>query len=91
MQLPQGRLNINIAPPDGTYKLPTQNILGFRFSKILFRSGARRLELAAELMNALQSEAYDAVTSRVFNATTFGTPSNWIEPRRMNFLARFNF
>lgn len=89
--LQQGRLNINIAPPDGSYRFPTQNILGLRFSKILFRRGDRRVEVASEVMNALQSKAFDSITSRVFTASTFGQPSNWVEPRRMNLLVRFNY
>lgn len=91
ISLPQGRRSVNIAPPDGTYRFPSQNLLSFRISKILFRRADRRLELATEIMNALQDKAFDQILTRNFFSPTFGQPANWIEPRRMNFLARVNF
>ena len=88
VQLPQGRRTINIAPPDGSYRLPSQDLLYLRFSKILFRRGDRRVEVAAELANALQNEAANAVVSQNFYAATFNQAAAWIEPRKLYFMMK---
>jgi hypothetical protein len=91
IQLPQGRRSVNIEAPTGEFRYPRQDLLNFRFSKILFRTGTRKLEVAAELMNVLQDTAHDQILTGNFFSPTFGQPARWIPPRRMNFLARVDF
>jgi hypothetical protein len=91
VRLPQGSTTVNIAPPDGTYRFPNQNLLNFKFTKELFRRGRNRLELSAEILNVLQNEANETIISQNFFATTFNQPSTWIEPRRADFDLRVVF
>jgi hypothetical protein len=90
IQLPQGRRAINIEPP-GSYRLPSQRLLDIRVTKIMFRRGDRRLELSAELANALQETAHASVVSQNFFSATFGAPATFIDPRRLNLVARVQF
>jgi hypothetical protein len=91
VQLPQGRLSINIEEADGTYRMPYQNSLNLRFTKLLFRQADRRLEIGTEIRNVLQDEGFESVVTRNFFTATFGQASSWVEPRRMVFLARYYF
>ena len=85
VQLPQGRLAVNFSKADGTYRMPRQDILGLRFSKMLFARAdrTRRVELGAEIRNALQDTAYTDILSANFFGTTFGQGDGWVDPRRM--------
>jgi hypothetical protein len=91
VQLPQGRLSVNIERADGTYSLPRQDLLNFRLTKSLFQQGPRRLELAAEVANVLQNKAAQSIVTRNLFATTFNQPSTWVLPRRMWFSAAYKF
>jgi hypothetical protein len=88
VQLPQGTTSVNIAPPDGTYRYPFQNILSIRASKVLLRQYGHRLELGLELRNALQDTAFESILSRNIVATTFNQGSAWVDPRRLVFFSR---
>jgi hypothetical protein len=91
VQLPQGRRSVDIAAP-GSYRTPSQELLYLRFNKILFRHSGRRVEVAAELANALQSEAFLTVATQNFFASNFGQSSgNYIQPRRLTFIAKTFF
>jgi hypothetical protein len=90
VQLPQGRRSVNIEPP-GDFRLPTQELLGIRFTKSLLQRGHRRIDLSAEVLNSLQDLGHRSVVSQNFFATTFGAPSQYIEPRRMQFVIRTTF
>jgi hypothetical protein len=87
VSLPQGRRSVNIEEA-GAYRLPAHTSLSLRFSKFLFRSGERRLELIAHVSNLLQEDTYTAVVSRNYFATTFGQGDSWVEPRKMYFQVR---
>jgi hypothetical protein len=90
--LPQGRRNINIEPADGTYRVPAQRLLYIQFTKLLFRTATRRIELTGELANALQDKGYLSVASQVFNASNFGAPSGaYNQPRRLSLIAKMYF
>jgi hypothetical protein len=91
VSLPQGRLSVNIAPPDGTYRLPFENILSLRFTKMMFRQRDRRLELGAEIRNVLQDTAYENITTANFFTSTFGQGSTWADPRRLVLFTRWYF
>jgi hypothetical protein len=89
--LPQGRTLVNIAAADGSYRLPSQELLYFRYVQTLFRRGSQRLELTAELANALQNTAYMSVVSQVLGSATFGQASTWVLPRRLYFATAYRF
>jgi hypothetical protein len=91
VQLPQGRRAINIAPPGGVNRAPRQDIMALRFSKMLARHGGRKLELMANVNNALQSKAYQQFITLTYNSPQFAQPSNWIESRNMNLMAKITF
>jgi hypothetical protein len=91
VQLPQGRLSINIEPADGTYHLPRQDLLNLRLTKNVLPQGNRRLDLSLDIANALQNEANMSIVSRNLFATTFSQPSTWVLPRRVYFSAAFRF
>jgi hypothetical protein len=88
VQLPQGRRSVNIEPSNGTYRLPSQELLHLRLGKILFRRGDKRLDLGAEIWNLLQDTANNAILTQNFFSPTFLAAGDWIEPRRMNFVVR---
>jgi hypothetical protein len=91
VQLPQGTQSVNIEPPDGTYRLPFENILSLRVTKMLFRQGARRMELGMEIRNLLQDTAYENITTANFYTPTFGQGSTWADPRRMVLFMRWYY
>jgi hypothetical protein len=88
VQLPQGRLSIKFQESDGSYRRPRQDILSLRFAKMLLRQGTRRIELATEIRNVLQNEAYESIITANYFSATFNQGSSWVEPRRMIFFAR---
>jgi hypothetical protein len=92
--LPQGRRNINIAPPgdDAAYRAPRTNVVNLRIDKILSFGGGRRLELIANVINAFQSKA-PSTGFATFNffSPTYAQPTSWVQPRQMYLGARVNF
>ena len=88
--LPQGRRNVNFDEP-GSYRLPNEQWLFLRVSKILFRSGPRRLELGVELRNTLQETSDGSLASRVFSSPNFGQQTTWPIPRQLLFRAKGYF
>ena len=88
--LPQGRRNVNFDEP-GSYRLPNEEWLFLRVSKMLFRSGPRRLELGVELRNTLQETSDGSLASRVFSSPNFGQQSTWPIPRQVLFRAKGYF
>ncbi len=88
--LPQGRRNINFDVP-GSYRLPNEQWLFLRVSKILFRSGPRRLELGVELRNTLQQTSDGSLASRIFSSPNFGQQTTWPIPRQLLFRVKGYF
>ena len=52
--------------------------------------GATRIELLVDVLNALNSDAEEALASDNFFATTFGQPSVFVDPRRVMAAVRLN-
>ena len=90
IRLSQGRRSIYIEPP-GTYRSPFIKMLHLRFTKILFRSGHRHLELGAELRNALNETSDGHIASELQDSQDFGIPGQWAYPRQLMFMARLSF
>src|SRR5439155_5673058 len=93
--LPQGRRNINIDAP-GAFRAERISLLYLRFNKIIQVPGGRRLELIANLVNALQSEAptgtgtSNYITFNYFSPN-YALPNTWVQPRMLYVGARVNF
>jgi hypothetical protein len=90
VNLPQGRRSINIDVP-GTYRTPNETFLQFRMTKILFRTNTRRIELTAEVRNALQETDSRSLITRNIASPDFGKPATWPDPRQLQLLAKVYF
>jgi len=92
--LPQGRRNINITAPgtEGAFRAPRTNVVNLRIDKLLTFAGNRRLELVANIVNALQSQA-PSTGFATFNffSPTYAQPTSWVQPRQLYLGARVNF
>ena len=91
LALPQGRRTIWLEEPGSKFRTPRQEYLHLRITKILFRQAARRLELTAEIRNALQETGSPSIASLVFDASNFLDPSSYPSPRQMRLMARMYF
>ncbi len=63
-----------------------------RFSKRFpFGHGDRQPELGAEPQNVLQDTANITIVAQNFFAATFAQPNTWLEPRRLQLMAKVRF
>jgi Carboxypeptidase regulatory-like domain/TonB dependent receptor-like, beta-barrel len=92
--LPQGRRDIKIeaAGSDLAFRAPRTNVVNLRIDKILSFGGSRKLELVANIINALQSKA-PSTGFATFNffSPTYAQPTSWVQPRQLYLGARVNF
>ena len=77
--------------PGSKYRTESEQYLHVRFTKILFREGPRRLELAGEIKNALQEKGGPDIQTTVFNAPNFLAINLRPEPRQLRLFARWFF
>jgi hypothetical protein len=91
VRLPQGTRSINLEAPGSKYRTESEHFMHVRLTKILFREGPRRLELAAEIKNALQEQGSPNIQSTVFNAPNFLLTNLRPEPRQLRLFARWFF
>ena len=91
VRLPQGTRTINLEAPGTKYRTDGEQFLHLRFTKILFRRGPRRIELAGEIKNALQEQGGTNIQSTVFNAANFLLINERPEPRQLRLFARWFF
>jgi hypothetical protein len=91
VSLPQGRRSVNIDVP-GSFRPERISLLYLRVNKILLRQGSRRLELMANLVNALQSTApgNNFFTFNYFSPN-YAQPVSFVQPRQLYVGARMNF
>jgi hypothetical protein len=85
-RLPQGQQNIYFLAP-GDYRRENEQWLHVRFQKVL-RKGVHRLELGAELRNALQETSIGSLITSVYTSPNFGKQSSWAIPRQLLFRVR---
>jgi hypothetical protein len=71
MGLPQGTRSINLEAAGSKYRTESEQYMIVRITKTLFREGARRLELAGEIKNALQEQGGPDIQTTVFNSANF--------------------
>ncbi len=91
VRLPQGTRTINLEAPGSKYRTESEQFTYVRLTKILFREGPRRLELAGEIKNALQEQSSPNVQTTVFNAPNFLLVNLRPEPRQLRLFARWFF
>ncbi len=91
VRLPQGTRSVNLEAPGSKYRTEREDFMHMRLTKILFREGPRRLELAAEIKNALQEQGSPNIQSTVFNAPNFLLTNLRPEPRQLRLFARWFF
>jgi hypothetical protein len=89
--LPQGTRAINLDAPGAIYRTPEEKYMHVRFTKIMFRSGSRRLELTGEVKNALNEMGTTSIRSTVFNNANFLVTNSYPEPRQLRLFARLFF
>lgn len=90
IRLPQGRRSVRLDAPDA-FRGPTEKHVSFRVSKILFRTGTRRLELSGEVRNAFQDTGNQTRITTVYGDPNFGVQSSWPDPRQLLLRARLYF
>ncbi len=87
--LPQGDQRI-LLEPRGTRRLSSQTILDVRVSRTFSVSQQVRVELIADVLNALNESAEEALASDVVGTLTFGQPTLFVDPRRVMLSARLH-
>jgi hypothetical protein len=82
IDLPQGEQHV-LLERRGSRRLPSQTLLDVRISRTISRSSVGHIELLADLLNALNDTAAEALqTDNLFNAN-FGRPTVFMDPRRV--------
>jgi hypothetical protein len=89
VSLPQGDQRILLEPP-GSRRLASQSLLDVRVAKPLRFGNLVRLELVADLLNALNNTAAEALVTDNLFSPTFAQPSVFVYPRRLMVSARLN-
>ena len=67
------------------------DILDLRVQKEFKLRGTANLALFADILNALNDDAFGSVQSRVATSSSFGRPSGFLVPRRMMVGAKLRF
>jgi hypothetical protein len=87
--LNQGSQRI-LLEPRGSRRLEPQTILDLRVSRPIRTGRFGRIELIADVLNALNSTADEATASDNKFSPTFGQPTVFVDPRRAMLSVRFN-
>ncbi len=88
--LPQGSQRI-LLEPRGSRRLSSQTLIDLRVSKTLRIGSAAKFDLILDVLNLLDDTAAEAVASDNFFSTTFGSPTQFMDPRRAMLGVRMNF
>jgi hypothetical protein len=76
--------------PRGTRRLSLQTLLDLRLSRTIAVGGARRVELFADVLNALDESAEESLASDNLFSPSFGRPIIFVDPRRVMLGVRWN-
>ncbi len=87
--LSQGDLRILLEPP-GTRRLSSQTLLAVRISRTFELGGVRRVELLADVFNALNDSAEEGIATDNLFSPSFGRRSVFVDPRRVMIGARLH-
>lgn len=91
IRLPQGTRSINLESPGSKFRTSEEKFMHVRLTKMMFRNGPRRLELTAEVKNALQEQGGPNIQTTVFNSPNFLLINTYPEPRQLRLFARWFF
>jgi hypothetical protein len=89
VQLPQGNQRV-LLETRGSRRLPSQTLLDLRVSKTLQVGAAAKVDLILDVLNVLNDTATEALASDIWLSPTFGTPTQFMDPRRVMLGARLN-
>jgi len=89
VSLPQGDQRILLESP-GARRLSSQSVLDLRVARSFRFGRAGRVELAVDVLNALNDAAEEALTTDNLFSATFGQPTVFMSPRRAMVSARLN-
>jgi len=88
--LPQGDQRVLIEPR-GSRRLSSQTLVDLRVSKAFSIGATTRVELFADVLNALNDTAEERLaTDNIASSSTFGQPTAFVDPRRAMFGVRLN-
>jgi hypothetical protein len=90
VRLPQGLRSVYYDAP-GSYRTPFEQWLHLRIGKSLLQRGSHRIELAAELRNALDETSIANLITQVAASPNFGLPASWAYPRRLAIMTKVVF
>jgi hypothetical protein len=90
VSLPQGDQRV-LLEPRGTRRLPSQTLLDLRLSRTVRFTGAARVELLVDVLNALNQSAAESIATDNLFSFNFARPTVFIDPRRAMFGVRASF
>jgi Carboxypeptidase regulatory-like domain/TonB dependent receptor len=91
VRLAQGTRTINLDAPGSVYRTAEEKFMHVRLTKMMFRSGPRRLELTGEVKNTLNEIGSPDIRSSIFNNANFLLANTYPEPRQLRLFARWFF
>ncbi len=89
VSLPQGSQRIMLEPR-GSERLPSQTLLDLRVAKTFALGHAASADLMFDVLNLTNDAAAEAIQSDNLFATTFGQPTQFMDPRRVMLGVRLN-
>ena len=85
------RPTINLEPLTGDRRVSDWNFIDLRIQKDFKFSGDANIAVFGDLLNLTNSDAYESVGSRLSTVTNFGTPTRFVQPRRLMVGAKIRF
>jgi hypothetical protein len=89
ISLPQGDQRI-LLEPRGSRRLSAQTLVDLRVSRTVSIGQTTRIELFADVLNALNDAAEERLATDNLSSTNFGQPSAFVDPRRAMLGVRLN-
>ena len=91
LTLSTGQRNVRILlEPRGTKRLSSQTVLDLRVSKAFTVGGVGRVELRADVLNALNDTAEESIQSDRFDSPNFKVGNVFLDPRRVMLSVKVN-
>ena len=78
-------------PIDGSRTVPNQYVLDVRLQKDFKLGGTANVAVFADVLNALNDDAYEDVQDRLGTSENFGLPTEFVPPRRVMLGAKLRF
>jgi hypothetical protein len=91
LTLSNGQRNVRILlEPRGSRRLSSQTVLDLRVSKVFTVGDVGRVELRADVLNALNDSAEEALSSDRFDSPNLGVGNVFLDPRRVMLSVKVN-